>query len=69
LNSSLVKERSVPWDGERGVTPNIWEEREGDVMFMARVGAEIQRLAMAVRFEPRNTKGFDRRSRQLKVEA
>lgn len=44
---------------------NIWEEDEGDVMSMARAGAEIQRLASAVGFEARNTRSFDRSSRQL----
>lgn len=53
----------------KGRETKIWEDGEGDVMSMARVGAEIQRLAMAVGFEPRNTKSFDRRSRWLKTEA
>lgn len=39
------------------------------VMSMARVGAKIQELAMALGFEPRSTKSFGRRSRWLKVEA
>lgn len=55
----------MQWDGGRGARLNICEEGEGDV---ARIGAEIQRLAMIVGFEPRSTKSFDRRSRWLKVE-
>lgn len=58
----------MPWDGGRGARLNVSEEGEEAVMSMARIGAEIQGLAMAVGFEPRNTKSFDSRSRQLKVE-
>lgn len=59
----------MPWYRGRGARLNIWEEGEGDVMSVGRVGAETQRLSMAVEFEPRNTKSFDRRNRPLKVEA